>query len=84
MKKYKFLLPILRKNLPFILRMPFVRTFIKFTVSIILICLFIPTHWITVFFYVVFYALIGGFSFVIIGNIVAKVFTIIYTKITSR
>tara|TARA_Y100000385_G_C12543546_1_gene404812 strand:+ start:138 stop:392 length:255 start_codon:yes stop_codon:yes gene_type:complete len=84
MKKYKYLLPLLRKSLPFILKMPFVRKFIKFSISIIFIYLFIPSHWITVFFTMVLYALIGGISFSIIGNILMKLFSTIYAMITSK
>ena len=84
MKKYKYLLPLLRKSLPFILKIPFVRTFIKYVVLIIFIYLFIPSHWIAVFFNMVFYGLIGGISFLIIGNIIIKLISIIYTKIITK
>jgi len=84
MKKYKYLLPLIRKSLPFILKMIPVRPFIKFIFSIIIIYLFIPSHWITVFFTMVLYGLIGGISFVVIGNIIIKLMSIVYTKIISK
>ncbi len=84
MKKYKYLLPILRKNLPFILRLPNVRRFIKLTVLFILVCIFIPSHWFTVVFYMIFYGIMGGISFLIAWNIIAKIFSSIYSKIITK
>ena len=84
MKKYKYLLSILRKNLPFILRLPIVRRFIKLTVLFILLCIFIPSHWFTVLFYMISYGIMGGISFLIAWNIIAKIFSSIYSKITTK
>ena len=84
MKKYKYLLSILRKNLPFILRLPIVRRFIKLTVLFILLCIFIPSHWFTVLFYMISYGIMGGISFLIAWNIIAKIFSSIYSKIITK
>jgi len=84
MKKYKYILPILRKSLPFILRLPIVRRFTKFAVLFILVCIFIPSHWFTLLFYMIFYGIMGGISFLIAWNIISKIFSSIYNKITSK
>ena len=84
MKKYKYILPLLRKSLPFILRLPIIRKFIKFTLLFILIVIFIPSHWFTLLFYMIFYGIMGGFSLLIAWNIITKIFSSIYSKMTTK